>query len=659
MGITVDIDNGGTFTDGYFTRGSEIRAIKVDTTPHDLTVCFMNCLEEGAKEFGYANLSEFLRETAVIRFSTTAGTNAIIQRKGPRIGLITTAGREADLYAMDQPSVRGELVAEDMIAGLPRGASEEAVRDTVRGMLESGARLLVVSLEDSFANPEEEQRIKQLIKEDYPKQYLGAVPVLLASEVTARPGALERTNVAVINGFLHKEMVRTLYKADEDLRKAGYKRPLLVAHVNGGAARVAKTRAIDTYNSGPVAGLMGTAYTARLYNLPNVVSIDIGGTSTDVGVIVGGEYTYNFHPAIAGVPVNTPFIDVPTVGGGGGSIARVDAFSGELTVGPESAGAMPGPACYDMGGTEPTVTDADVVLGYIDPDFFLGGRRRLSKEKALQAIREQVAEPLGVSVEEAALSIRGRLVQIGADAVGGVLAAKGQNPRDFVLFAFGGGGGSFGAEIGATLGISQIYTFASSAVFSAMGLSTADVVHSYEQAVRRPLSEAAGVVSRAVAGFEESALRDMRGEGFGAQSVSVAVELEVSDGRTTRVVPLARPQVESGAGLEEVRSAFGEASGELQVDIVRVKATGQVPHNAPKVCEAEGSSPAAALKGSRQVYRDGGWNETDVYDHARLRTGNVVQGPSVIEAVDSTYAVPAGATYRVDAYLNGIMEWTR
>ncbi|TAK31118.1 MAG: hydantoinase/oxoprolinase family protein [Chloroflexota bacterium] len=652
MSITVDIDNGGTFTDGYIARGDDIRAVKVDTTPHDLTVCFMNCLEEGAKQFGYESVRDLLRETEVIRFSTTAGTNAIIQRRGPRLGLIVSSGHEDDLYNGGKETVRGDLVPAEMVLGLEEGAPEDTVRSTVRRLLNGGARVIVISLKNSFTDASEERRMKRLVQQDYPKQYLGAVPLLLASEVTARPGADLRTNAAVINAFLHKEMVKTLYKADEDLRAAGYARPLLIAHVNGGAARVAKTKAIDTYNSGPVAGLMGTAYMARQYGLSNVVSIDIGGTSTDVGVIVDGQYTYDPRPSVGGLPVNLPFIDVPSVGGGGGSIARVGPVTKELTVGPDSAGAVPGPACYDLGGMEPTATDADVVLGYIDPNYFLGGRRRLNRDKAVAAIGEQVGEQLGIGVEEAAQRVRERIVKIGADAVRDVLAAKDQRPGQFVLFAFGGAGGSYCGEIGAQLGVKQVYTFAHSAVFSAMGLSTADVVHSYEQAVRRPLSQAAEPVNTALSGFQKAALRDMRGEGFAADDVSLSVELEVSDRTTTRVVSLSDAGIQDAAAVAQ---AFGGAAGELQVEIVRLKAIGRVPHQAPVAHSAAGEDPSAARKGSRAIYRDGRWQETAIFERSLLQSGNVVVGPAVVEAVDSTYVVPSGFTFTVDQYLNGII----
>lgn len=654
MSITVDIDNGGTFTDGYMTRGDEIRAVKVDTTPHDLTVCFMNCLEEGAKQFGYDSVSDLLHETEVLRFSTTVGTNAIIQQRGPRLGLVVSSGHEEDLYNGGQNSVRGALVPTEMVLGLEEGAPEDVVRGTVRRLLNGGARVIVISLRDSFADAGEERRIKRLAQQDYPKQYLGAVPILLASEVTARPGADLRTNAAVINAFLHKEMAKTLYKAEEGLRADGYGRPLLIAHVNGGAARVAKTKAIDTYNSGPVAGLMGTAHMARLYGLSNVVSIDIGGTSTDVGLIIDGQYTYNVRPTIGGLAVNLPFIDVPSVGGGGGSIARVGPVTKELTVGPDSAGAVPGPVCYDLGGMEPTSTDADVVLGYIDPNYFLGGRRRLNRDKAVAAIGEQVSEQLGIGIEEAAQRIRDRIVQIGAAAVRDVLAAKGQRPEQFVLFAFGGAGGSYCGEIGAQLGVKQVYTFAHSAVFSAMGLSTADVVHGYEKAVRRPLSQATEVVNAAVANFREMALRDMRGEGFAADEVSFSAELEVSDGTTTRVVMLSSTEVQSAA----IAQAVGSTAVEPQVEIVRLKAIGRVPHHAPVVHPEVGSDPSAARKASRPVFRDGRWQETPIYERSVLQSGNVVVGPAIIEAVDSTYVVPGCFSFSVDQYLNGIITAT-
>jgi len=454
VGSTVNIDTGGTFTDGYFTRGDAAFRVKVDTTPHDLTECLANCVAEGAKLLGYPGVQALLVDTDVFRFSSTIGTNSIIQRTGPRIGLLVSPGAARTLYGEAPSSLFDSLIREDLVAEVADPFDADEVRAAARRLLVGGARILVASLAGSEDDATGEEAIKKLVTTEYPRHYLGAVPCLLASDVTPRAGAGRRTATAVVNAYLHPDMVRSLYKADEDLRRGGYPHPLLIVHASGGVARVAKTRAIETYNSGPVGGVHGTARMARQYGLAHVAAIDVGGTSTDISVVTDGNVAFETDPHVENIPVHSPMVWVEAIGGGGGSIAR--RTENAYTVGPDSAGAVPGPACYGLGSTRPTVTDAEVVLGHLDPQWFLGGRRRLDPQRARSAL-EQIAgdDP----AEHAAWQVHQTLVAVVGDRVGQELAGREIDPAEATLFAFGGGGGLIAAEVAARCGIPRVLSF--------------------------------------------------------------------------------------------------------------------------------------------------------------------------------------------------------
>jgi N-methylhydantoinase A/acetophenone carboxylase len=402
-GATVSIDTGGTFTDGYFTRGDQSARVKVDTTPHDVTEGMARCVAEGAAALGYPGVQALLLDTDAFRFSSTIGTNSIIQRSGPRVGLMVSAGAGESLYGDGPSPLYDVFLRPDLVMEIADPHDTAEVKGAVRRLLVGGARVLVASLAGSENDPGGEQAIKKTVYGEYPRHYLGAVACLVASDVTPRPGAARRTATAVIDAYLYPDMVKALYKADEDLRAQGYPHPLLIVHASGSVARVAKTRAIETYSSGPVGGVYGSARLAHHHKLRAVVTMDIGGTSTDVSLIDDAQVPSQIRPEVAGIDVHTPRVRVDAVGGGGGSIARwaapgaggvprgpgaggVPRGVGRFTVGPDSVGAVPGPACYGLGGTQATVTDAEVVLGHLDPAWFLGGRRRLDPDRARMAI---------------------------------------------------------------------------------------------------------------------------------------------------------------------------------------------------------------------------------------------------------------------------------
>ncbi|RJP29888.1 MAG: hydantoinase/oxoprolinase family protein [Actinobacteria bacterium] len=692
MEYTINVDTGGTFTDGFFTRGEEFKRVKVETTPHDLTVCFRNCIEEGARSLGLDSMEELLLNTKVARFSTTLATNTIIQKNGPKLGLVVTRGHEDDLYG---EAGRGDgipvaaILPAHMVIGVAGESGDdggvvepevEEVRAAVRRLLTSGARAIVVSLRGSFFNPLPEKKIKEIILGDYPKHLLGSVPVFLSSELCTRSGDYERTNAAVLNAYLHRELVKYLYKAEEDLRQSNLCNPMLVVHSTGGAARVAKTTALHTYNSGPVSGFLGSFYVAKLYGLENVVSVDMGGTSADIGIIAGREYAYNFRPEIERIPINLPMLEIKAMGGGGGSIARIDSSGGGVAVGPESAGAMPGPACYGLGGRKPTVTDADLVLGYLNPRKFLGGMRELDRDKAVTAVGESIADPLGISVEEAAFAIKERLESNVLKALRDEVAGKGLSAGDFTMFVYGGAGAThccgFGRDFGTML------TFPYSAVFSAFGASTLDVIHVYERFMPLDLVDGSGAYAsdydrfnQAVEEMRDSAQRDMRGEGLDAERVVFSLELQAGykeqPGGPCVMVRPPRIFLESEEDVRGLCASFqsgylaidgeGAHCGEvgIQVKVLRLVASFPVEYVDFPVCETRGEDPTAALEDERKVFWGGSFVDTRVYDRKLLECGNVVTGPAIIEADDTTYVIPQGRKFTIDRYLNGVIDDAR
>jgi N-methylhydantoinase A/acetophenone carboxylase len=682
-GFTIDIDTGGTFTDGFMTAGDRVELVKVDTTPHDLTVCLLNCIEEGAKRFGLST-EEFLARTSIIRYSTTVGTNALLQKKGPKLGLIVTDGFIDTLYASPHKAsdLLTDVVQLNMRVGLRekidssgkvlQPVDEENVRQAVEYLLDSGARSLVISLKNSAISAVHEQKAKTTIDSEYPRHYLGSVPVLTASAITSHHDDYVRTSTAVLNAYIHRDMVRYLYRADELLRQRGYRKPLLVVHSNGGAARVAKTTALNTYNSGPAAGFIGCSKIAReLYNISEFVSVDVGGTSVDIGVGTGGGVTVEREPFVEGMRIGMPMVTLGTAGGGGGSIARVDFESKAIKVGPESAGALPGPAAYNLGGMEPTITDADLVLGYLDPNYFLGGKKKLNKDKSVAAIDNFIASGLGISIEEAAWSIVQSSEKDVSQQVRENIKTKALKSEKLTMFAFGGGGGVRCCGYASRLGISKIIVFPFNAAGSAFGASTMDIMHVYERSTRITLRSSSGSYpvtklkpfGGAVSDMVDGATRDMRGEGFAPAQLVFTLELRINGTGGLHFVesPLTYLEREDEAKrlAELYISRSGKDSGELIIEGIILKAVCTTHHyQLPKFTE-QGADPKKAQKGVRNVYWGKGFVSTRIYERDQLKCGNCIKGPAIIESPDTTYVVPPNWSYTVDEYINGILEASR
>ncbi|MFO1401399.1 MAG: hydantoinase/oxoprolinase family protein [Steroidobacteraceae bacterium] len=594
MGFTIDIDTGGTFTDCFLYGNGAVRTVKVPTTPHDLTVCFLGSIKAGAQAFGLST-EDLLYDTDIIRFSSTIGTNTIIQRDGTRLGLLVTRGAEA-LAPVKDAGGRPPLVAATMVIGLDesvdadgtvrRAPAPAAILDAAQQLIDRGARCLVVALDNAHCQSANERLVRDVIRREYPRDYLGSVPVFLSSDLSTRPGYGLRINTAALNAYIHGKHARLLYKAGEDLRRLGYRRTLFIGHNTGTVARVAKTRAINTYNSGPAAGLLGAREIGRLYGARHIIATDMGGTSFDIGRVSDGQPGFSLEPDVEGFRCNLPMMAIRALGAGGGSIARVE--QGDLRVGPDSAGAAPGPACFGLGGAEPTVTDANLVLGILDPEYFLGGTLRLDVARARAAIENRIAGPLRIGLVEAALRIRTAVEQAVAREVAATLRAL-AGDSDALMIAYGGAGAIHACAIASYAGMRRIVMTPYSAVSSAFGSALLDAGHLYHRRIDAPLdSPAAGErLGAAAAQMRRDAERDMRGEGFDGDVVRHELQCYLQRADGTEFIVTLPPEPRDAAATNRAARAAATSAGipdgeVLQVTTLGWLASAAVPHFAPR-----------------------------------------------------------------------------
>jgi N-methylhydantoinase A/acetophenone carboxylase len=702
----IDIDVGGTFTDLVLTWDDTRYVAKAPTTPYDLSVGFLDVLTAGAEQLGRP-LDQVLPEVEIVRYSTTVAMNRLIERKGPRLGLITTEGHEdailigrgaqwtdgTRISERRNLSVQAKpvpLVERDMIVGVGeridsagrvlRPLNDDDVRAKLRHLVDNGARAIAVSLLWSFVNPDHERRIRRIIREEYKAFHVGYLPVVLSHEVVGKVGEYERTMTAVLDAYLQTSIKFELETTWDQLRANGYRGTFLLTHNTGGSGEIFKTTASRTFNGGPVSGLMGSFHIGQALGYRNVIASDVGGTSFDVGMVVDASVrSYEFRPIIDRWMVGISMLQTTTMGAGGGSIASInDLLGGRLEVGPRSAGSYPGPVCYDLGGTEPTVTDADVVLGYIAPDGYFGGKMPLDRDKAVEAVRTRIAEPLGVSVDEAAALIRRVVEQNMASAIKREVHLRGYHPEDFALFAFGGGGPTHVAGYRADVPTAVI--FPQAPVFSALGSSVMDIMHVYEQSRRMPFMAPMTeqiVIDRdafnaVVDELTAKARGDLESEGLGSEDIVFSVELDMLYGGLVHVKrvssPVVRMESEDDARLvyDAFEKEFSEAfsphvvnkPGGAYLDGIVLKATVVTEKMALPVHELQSADPSAARTGSRSAYWPelGERAETDVFAFDSLQPGNTVPGPGIVEMEYSTIVVPPGQHLRIDQHGLGILE---
>jgi acetophenone carboxylase len=654
---SVDIDVGGTLTDGLFSDGHRTVCTKVDSTPHDLTVCLFDCLSQGAAQLGFSDLGSLLEKVELLRWSTTITSNVLAELRGPKLGLLVSQGHERDLYGGNGNSILlNKLLDERNIIGID-GLHDPAVLNAVRLLLENGVRRICISLKGALQDPESEQRIKRVIDEQYPDHYLGSVPVLTGSDVCQNTDDTTRTYYAVINAYIHSALAATLFKAEDELRYTqGYSRAFLISHINGGVAGVSKTRAIDTLESGPVLGIYGAAYLAKAYGLNRVLAMDVGGTTAKLGVIRDGAPLHTQQSDLFGIPVRVSLPYLRSIALGGGSIVTVSDKS--VRLGPESMGSFPGPVCYALGGDKATLTDAFVTAGLIDPEYFLGGSKHLDSATAAEAIDSQVASPLGISVEQAA----GAIIDAAYGMVAGMITKAsqelGEDLSDHVLFAYGGNGGLFACGVAQRAGIRTVYLFNLGPVFSAFGSSVSDICHVYERSFHLLLRDGADVASlnAILEEMRNQGVRDLLGEGIPPENTECSVELEVSHaGGATQCVKC--PQLRFGSE-EELRRALTPdlARANATVELVRMRVKKAMSKPALLMKEKVNSDPRGAKLGTRNALHEAEKREIALYRWELLRPGNVVPGGSILESANSTYLVPPEWNLEIDHYGNALIK---
>jgi len=597
----INIDNGGTLTDIVVGSGTSFTFTKTLTTPVDLSQCLFDAMTKASTQlFGEANLAELLHSTRHIRYSSTQGTNALVERKGPLIGLITddpdlvgnlrTAQKSADLF----DDLIGSRVAVVSSAGSAAELARELVSEINR-LTTAGAERLVVAA----SSLEREHLYKRTMLKNFPRHLLGSVPILFSREFASDTVRERQIWSGILNSFLHPTVERFLYSAEHRLRAYKVKNPLLIYRNDGASSRVAKSVALKTYSSGPRGGLEGTRALAEAYGLPSVLMIDVGGTTTDVGVVNDSTISVDRRGSIQGVDISYEMSNVHSTGVGGSSIIAVK--DGVITVGPESVGAAPGPACFGFGGTQATITDVNLLLGVLDPATYLNGEMALDAHRSRAVITKTVAEPLGISLDEALIRMEATYSNRLAESFAGLVAATGET----TLAAFGGGGPMNACSAAQIAGVHRVLVPRLAAVFSAYGISFSDIAQTYETDVTGFTPEAIEVAKQTMT---SDAGRDMFQEGH---------ELSACDLQWNEIV-------EDGS------------------QILSLTATFRLPH--PTL---EGGTPAqktiAAASGTRQVRSNADHVDTvPVYQLDEQEPGATASGPAIVEGPFFTARVPLG-----------------
>lgn len=681
----VSVDTGGTFSDFVFyeEETNSLSITKVPSTPEDPSRAILAGIQE--------LLDRGVAPAEILFFShgTTVGTNALLEGKGVRTGLLVTEGFRGIYEVQEQARPYGPPVFDVLYDRPPllippyltgevperidsRGeelapVDLERTRELADRLRERGVEAVAVCLLFSFLNPAHERAVADIVRSRHPN-----CAVSLSSTVLPQIREYLRLSTTVINATLQPILARYMEKLDERLRTVGVTTAQkYIMQSNGGVTTVMKTpeRAVTTVLSGPAGGVIAGVEIGRQAGFPDLITLDIGGTSCDVALIQAGAPVLRTQGEIEGRHIGVPMLDIYTLSAGGGTMARVDSV-GVLQVGPDSAGAVPGPVCYGQGGEHPTITDANLVLGYLNPDHFLGGRMKLRRDLAAAALKEKIAEPLGMEVQAAAEGII-RIVNVKMEeGIKSISSKRGYDLREFALMAFGGAGPVHAARMAADLGIPRVLVPPHPGVTSALGLLMAHVKHDYVRSRLSPLRSVPVEELNAVFGeLGRQARRELGEEGFAEEAITLepALDLRYSGQSYELTVPLTEYPL-SADGPARMRSLFDErhekffghrAEGE-EVEVVNYRVVGvgrvprvELPRRSPRRISLEG-----ARRGERPVTFGPPWGTVfcPVFDRADLDVESAFRGPAVVEQMDSTVVVLPEQKAAVDAYGNLVIE---
>jgi N-methylhydantoinase A/oxoprolinase/acetone carboxylase beta subunit len=665
---TVDIDVGGTLTDGLFTSGDNLFCIKVDTTPHDLTVCLMDCLAQAASKLNFADTVAFLEQVELIRWSTTITSNVLAELRGPRVGLLVSRGHERNLYGADsQDPVLGRLLNPQDAIGLDSDPDDATIMNAARGLLESGVRRICVSLKGSHRSPELELAIKRVIDLQYPDHFLGSVPVLAGSDISQSADDRTRTYCAVLNAYTHGALAATLFKAEDELRDTShYIGSFLVSHINGGVAGIAKTKAIDTIESGPVLGILGSAHLAEAYGLKDVIAMDVGGTTAKISVLSNGAAVYRKPSDLFGIPLEISLPYLRSIALGGGSVVKMISSGKEprVDLGPESMGSYPGPACYSLGGDQPTLTDVFVTSGLIDPDYFLGGTKPIDPAVARKIVEESVAHPRRLSLEETCRLVIDHAFGLVAAVISEIRADLRKDFSKHTLFAHGGNGSLFACGVAERAGLSSVRIFSLGPVFSAFGSSVTDISHVYERAIPDPAisEQSLAKIRQLFDKIKAEAAKDLLGEGIRPENLIFSIEIEAgSAGNNSISIACSESALRSPKDLQlSLAPLLGlpptSQPDEICLELLRVRVKKPMPKPRFAARKLAGLDASQARIGTRKVLWGSRAGEAQIYRWEQLEPGNRVPGCAILESVNTTYFVPEGWILAIDEYGNALIN---
>jgi N-methylhydantoinase A len=693
MKYIVGVDIGGTFTDcAVFdaAKGSFTTA-KAATTPANPAQGFFNALENAAAELALPS-REFLGQTRILVNATTTATNAIVTKRGARLGLLATAGHGQSLFIMNgsgrskgltvdellymagsekpKPLVPRELIEEitervDCKGEVVVRLDEAQAREAIERLVAKGIDALAICLLWSFQNADHELALKRLAARIAPHLFISC-----SCEVAPFLGEHGRTVATLFNAYVGPLMGQYIEGINQRARQGGFGSDVMFARCVGGCVPPQEVAAAPLYtiDSGPVSGVQGSSVLGPKMGYDNIITTDMGGTTFDVGIVYKGVPMTRNETILDRFEMRLPMIDVVSIGAGGGSIAYIDPASHTMKVGPRSAGAEPGPMCYGKGGEEPTVTDANVVLGIINPDYFLGGQRRLDVEAARRGI-ERLAGALGLSIENTAAGICRIVDSRMAGEIRRLTLFRGYDPRDFVVFAFGGGGPTHAAMYARELGVKKVAVPLgnAAAAWSALGTFVGGMVHLYERNLylREPLD--IGALNAAYAEMDRQAAHRMREQGFEESSIvlerTIAIKycaqvshLEIPVPNGTLTAPDAERLIDNFQSVYTQRYGEGAGYREAGVEVLRLrlKATGILPQVELSPSAPTKRKTTPKVKSRRQVYW---WEmekyaETPIFDGTIVRAGHRIAGPAVIELPHTTVPVRPGQSAEVDRFGN-------
>jgi N-methylhydantoinase A len=681
----VTVDTGGTFSDFVFfnEESGEITITKVPSTPKEPFQAVLNGVQE------LLDRGVVARDVSFFCHGTTVGTNALLEEKGARTGLLVTQGFRGIYEVMEQtrgygPATYDLFFEKPRLLATPYYTEEipervdfrgqalkpidmEASVEAVRRLKKKGVQSVAVCFLFSFLNPDHELKIKEILPREFPEASLS-----LSCEVLPQIREFYRMSTTVINAYIAPVMASYVSELEQRLKQLGITTPkLYIMQSNGGVSTFggAAKKPVATVLSGPAGGVIASMGTCERVGINNIITFDMGGTSCDVALIHRGNPVITTQGKINQRPISLPMLDIHTVSAGGGTIARIDAV-GALQVGPDSAGADPGPVGYDRGGKEITVTDANLVTGVLDPKQFLGGRMTLNKQKAEQLLKEKIAKPLGLNLLEAADGILKIINVKMEEAIKAVSSQRGYDIRDFTLVAFGGGGPMHAGRMALDLGIPTVLVPLTPGVHSALGLLMSDVKHDHVRSKLAGLDELdLNEINNLFAQLIERAQQDLHGEGFHENEIRIEpfLDLRYAGQGYELTVPCPLPPLQT-TDLQLMRERFDrqheQASGHkaetepVELVSLRLVSFGLVPQAKLSSAKAIGKKVDEARRGERSVYfgKEHGTLSCGIYTRELLEPGHTLSGPAIIEQLDTTTVIHPEQQAIVDDYANLIIK---